>query len=99
MISLDKEPIIGKQLGCEGSKNKMRGHIATTMDTLLLTAIQAATMCGRSLRTFRSWDAAGKIPRPIRIGRSTLWRAEELRAWVAAGCPRRRDWEDRQSAQ
>lgn len=64
---------------------------------LLLTAQEAAAMCGKALRTWRSWDAAGMIPRPIRIGRSTLWRAEELRAWVAAGCPRRREWETLQS--
>src|SRR5262249_19529502 len=62
---------------------------------LLLTARQAASMCGKSLRTWRTWDAAGWVPRPVRIGRSTLWRAEELRAWVAAGCPRRAEWEVR----
>jgi predicted DNA-binding transcriptional regulator AlpA len=63
---------------------------------LLLTARQAATTCGKSLRTWRTWDAAGWIPRPVRIGRSTLWRADELREWVEAGCPRRAEWEARQ---
>jgi predicted DNA-binding transcriptional regulator AlpA len=67
-----------------------------TQDTLLVTAKQAASMCGKSLRTWRTWDAAGWIPRPVRIGRSTLWRADELREWVAAGCPRRAEWEARQ---
>jgi predicted DNA-binding transcriptional regulator AlpA len=62
---------------------------------LLLTARQAALLCGKSLRTWRAWDSAGWIPRPIRISRSTLWRADELRAWVAAGCPRRQEWEAR----
>lgn len=64
--------------------------------TLLVTARQAAAMCGKSLRTWRTWDAAGWIPRPVRIGRSTLWGADELREWVAAGCPRRAEWEARQ---
>lgn len=62
---------------------------------LLLTAKQAVAICGKSLRTWRTWDAAGWIPRPVRIGRSTLWRADELREWVAAGCPRREEWEAR----
>ncbi len=62
---------------------------------LLVTARQAAALCGKSLRTWRTWDAAGWIPRPVRIGRSTLWRADELRQWVAAGCPRRAEWEAR----
>ncbi len=64
--------------------------------SLLVTARQAAAMCGKSLRTWRAWDAAGWIPRPVRIGRSTLWRLDELQAWVAAGCPRRQEWEARQ---
>lgn len=62
---------------------------------LLLTAKQAAAICGKSLRTWRTWDSAGRIPRPVRIGRSTLWRSDELRGWVAAGCPRRGEWEGR----
>ena len=65
-------------------------------DPLLVTAKQAAAMCGKSLRTWRTWDAAGWIPRPVRIGRSTLWRLGKLRAWVTAGCPRREEWEARQ---
>jgi prophage regulatory protein len=70
--------------------------VGTMTTSLLVTARQAAVMCGKSLRTWRSWDAAGIIPRPVRIGRSTLWRLEELRAWVSAGCPRRAEWESRQ---
>jgi predicted DNA-binding transcriptional regulator AlpA len=63
----------------------------------LLRASQAAKLCGVSLRTWRTWDSAGRIPAPVRIGsRSVFWRADELRAWVAAGCPRRADWEARQ---
>lgn len=63
---------------------------------LLLTATQAAVVCGRSLRTWRSLDAGGRIPRPVRIGRSTLWRAKELSDWVEAGCPDRETWEAQQ---
>ncbi len=63
---------------------------------LLISAKQAAKMCGKSLRTWRAWDSAGWIPRPVRIGRSTLWRTDELQAWVEAGCPRRDEWETQQ---
>uniref|UniRef100_A0A7C2P5A6 DNA-binding protein n=1 Tax=Schlesneria paludicola TaxID=360056 RepID=A0A7C2P5A6_9PLAN len=62
-------------------------------EPLLVSATVASSMCGKSLRTWRAWDSAGLIPRPIRIGRSTLWRTEELKEWVAAGCPRRAEWE------
>ena len=60
---------------------------------LLLRAPNAAALCSTSVRTWRMWNAAGKIPRPIRIGRSTYWRPNELNAWVAAGCPDRVTWE------
>lgn len=59
---------------------------------LLITAQAAAQLCGKSSRTWRTWDAAGWIPMPVRIGRSTLWRVDELKAWIAAGCPRREIW-------
>ena len=62
---------------------------------LLLSARDAASLCGKSLRTWRSWDSAGRIPRPVRINRSTLWRFDELQKWVEAGCPRREEWEAR----
>ena len=73
--------------------NLSPGAATETPTALLLRTHEAAALCGKSQRTWRSWDAAGHIPQPIRIGRSTLWRADELRAWVAAGCPKRRDWE------
>lgn len=65
------------------------------VNTLLVTAKQAAHLCGKSLRTWRTWDSAGLIPQPVRIGRSTLWRIDELREWIAVGCPRRQEWEAR----
>jgi predicted DNA-binding transcriptional regulator AlpA len=68
---------------------------ANVLELLLVAARTAAEMCGKSLRTWRTWDAAGWIPRPVRIGHSTLWRADELRDWAAAGCPRRAEWEAR----
>jgi predicted DNA-binding transcriptional regulator AlpA len=60
---------------------------------LLVSAKDASQLCGKSLRTWRSWDSAGRIPRAVRIGRSTLWRVDELREWVDAGCPSRKEWE------
>lgn len=60
---------------------------------LLLRAAEAAAQCGVALRTWRAWDSAGRIPHPMRIARSTRWRADELRAWVAAGCPDRETWQ------
>jgi prophage regulatory protein len=64
-----------------------------SMVRLLLTAREAAAACGKSLRTWRTWDASGLIPRPMRVGRNTLWRLDELERWIKAGCPNRTTWE------
>jgi len=64
-----------------------------TPEPLLLTARRAASLCGVSTRTWQIWNSAGRIPLAVRVGRSNLWRFDELRAWVEAGCPRRDAWE------
>ena len=63
------------------------------LSPLLLRASDAAAACHTSVRTWHSWNSSGRIPRPIRIGRMVFWRPEELKAWVAAGCPDRAAWE------
>ncbi len=65
-----------------------------SIEPLLIPGSQAAALCGRSVRTWRSWHSAGFVPRPVRIGRSVLWRRDELRPWVAAGCPPRKEWSE-----
>jgi predicted DNA-binding transcriptional regulator AlpA len=64
-------------------------------EPLLVPASVAGPMCGRSEPSWWRDHAAGRIPAPVRVGRSTLWRTAELRAWVEAGCPPRRAWEQR----
>ena len=46
-----------------------------------------------ALRTWRTWDASGKCPRGFHIGGRKLWRMEDLKRWVAAGFPERREFE------
>ena len=38
-------------------------------------------------------NAAGKLPKPIRLGRSVRWPVFEIEAWLAAGAPDRETWE------
>ncbi len=61
-------------------------------EPLLLKVKQAASLCGCSDRTWRSWDSAGLTPKPLRIGRSIFWRPKELTDWIDAGCPNRKEW-------
>jgi excisionase family DNA binding protein len=57
---------------------------------LLIDAQEVSRRLGLSERTVWRLTAAGKLPNPIPIGGKTKrWRAEDIRAWVAAGCPDR----------
>ena len=67
-----------------------------TIDTpmaLMVDAKVAAHLCGIGKTTWYQLHAAGRIPMPIRLGRRTLWRRDELTAWIAAGCPTRHQWQ------
>lgn len=46
-----------------------------------------------SVRTVRTMDACGRLPRPLQVGRLKKWDLDEVRNWVTAGMPMRNDWE------
>ncbi|MBX3363152.1 MAG: helix-turn-helix domain-containing protein [Phycisphaeraceae bacterium] len=53
----------------------------------LLTIEDLVARLRRCKRAIYEDVAAGRIPAPIRIGRSVRWRESEIAAWIAAGCP------------
>lgn len=67
--------------------------MSVASDSALLTAEQAARYCGMSRPAWYKRVSAGYVPRPIKIGSLSRWRSEELRAWIAAGCPSRDKWD------
>jgi prophage regulatory protein len=60
---------------------------------LAADARRLARLLGVGLRTVRTWDAAGKLPRPVRVGGRVLWPLAEVNAWLAAGGPDRTAWD------
>ena len=64
-----------------------------SVSPLVVSAKEAAKMLSVSERHFWAQNSRGRIPRPVRIGRSVRWRVDELKAWVAAGMPERSRWE------
>lgn len=59
----------------------------------------ARAYCGGvSEETWRSWDKAGIVPAPLRLGGRVMWNAEEIKTWVKAGCPGRARWEEEKAA-
>lgn len=65
----------------------------TTVEPLLLDTREAAALCGIGRSLWQSLDAQGRTPQKIKLGRRVLWRADELKAWIAIGCPNRERWE------
>ncbi len=63
-----------------------------TVAAELVSAQEAARICGVSKATWWSHHSAGLIPQPVRIGGRTLWRRAELNDWIRAGCPPRSKW-------
>ena len=65
---------------------------------LVVDARRLARLLCCGIRTVRTWDSAGKLPKPIRIGGRVVWRVDEIRAWLAADAPNRDEWEVRKAA-
>jgi predicted DNA-binding transcriptional regulator AlpA len=59
----------------------------------LLSAKALGQRLSLSRRQVFQLNSRGKIPAPVRIGGAVRWRADECAAWVAAGAPDRRRWE------
>ena len=58
----------------------------------LISASVVAAKLAISARHLRRLSDAGRVPRPVRIGRAVRWRSAEIRAWISAGCPDARHW-------
>ena len=71
----------------EPSRKRRRKFSALVVDARRL----AKLLCS-GIRTVRTWDAAGKLPAPIRIGGRVVWRVAEIKAWLTAGAPDRATW-------
>ena len=68
------------------------GH-ASIEEHLALDAKSLAALLQVSERHLRRLDAAGELPRPVKLGRAVRWPVSEFRAWLDAGCPDRETWE------
>lgn len=67
------------------------------LSPLVVDARRLAKLLCCGLRSVRTWDAAGKLPAPIRIGGRVVWRLSEIRAWLDFGAPDRETWEARRA--
>jgi hypothetical protein len=76
----------------ESKSGSARGS-ETQIQPLLVKAKGIPAATGIPGRTWRALNAAGLCPRARKVGGRRYWSSDELRAWVAAGCPNRERWE------
>jgi len=61
-------------------------------EPLLLTAPDLARLLQVAVSSVYRMLASGRLVRPVRLGGCVRWRAEEVRAWIEAGCPSASRW-------
>jgi predicted DNA-binding transcriptional regulator AlpA len=60
---------------------------AVDFQPMLICAEDVARLLNMSMRTIWRMRSAGDIPPPVRIGCAVRWNLDEIRAWIADGCP------------
>ena len=63
------------------------------MESRLSTVQGVAKRLAISQRQVWNLLSSGRMPEPIRLGRSVRWRAEDIDLWVRLGCPARDSFE------
>jgi predicted DNA-binding transcriptional regulator AlpA len=72
----------------------MSNHLhANATERLALAAADLAKLLDLSERHIWALNASARLPRPIRLGRSTRWNLAEIQRWLDAGSPSRDQWE------
>ena len=73
------------------------GRVEQT-ESLLIPDVEAARLADVGRSTWHRLRAAGKVPAPVKLGRSCRWRRNEIVAWIEAGCPDAKTWAAMQTA-
>ena len=71
----------------------------SAVEALLLTADQAAALCGVSAATWYRMASGGRCPAPVRLSRGCVrWSRETLVEWIRMGCPPLKEFSARLAA-
>lgn len=86
-------------MNTDGTNLQVVNEQDSSQSPLALDAGALARALRVSLRHIRRMDSAGKLPKPLKIGKCVRWIKAETEAWLAAGAPDRRTWEQMKSEQ
>jgi predicted DNA-binding transcriptional regulator AlpA len=68
-------------------------RINTDIAPLCVGVAGVAHLLVISTRQVYRLNDAGRLPAPLSFGACKRWSLREIEAWIAAGAPRRKDWE------
>lgn len=60
---------------------------------IALSAEEVADALGISRAHVFKLHSSGRLPRPVKLGRTVRWPRQDLEEWLAAGAPPRDRWE------
>ena len=90
--SANKAPHRGGTAGISGMRTSFAAAVAESperpREPFLITVNELAHLLGISARTVWRLLSSGEMVEPVRFGKNVRWRLEEVRQWIAAGCPR-----------
>jgi predicted DNA-binding transcriptional regulator AlpA len=70
------------------------GDNGNQLDTLLLDADGVARLLHISRSHLYGLHSSGRLgPMPIRLGKSSRWRRDEMERWITSDCPPRQKWQ------
>ena len=64
----------------------------------LLNVKDMAVMLNVSQRHLWRMKSAGKLPKPVKLGRCIRWLLSDVEAWLCMGCPSQKEFEHRKRA-
>lgn len=73
----------------------MKTASSNETDSLLVSVEDAAGLLGIGRTHFYGLHSSGRLgPLPVKLGSCSRWNRKEIEAWVDAGCPARRKWQE-----
>jgi len=70
------------------NKKTQESSVAGSGEAILVSASDLAHLLGVSKRQIWRLRSRGDLIEPIKIGSTTRWPLDMVRAWITAGCPR-----------
>lgn len=59
---------------------------------MLLSVGEVSKIVGVCERTIWRLKDSGRMPAPVKVGRSVRWRRADIESWIACGCPSANRW-------